>query len=57
VTDYDPAGEQHQHDLSLDLSVTDRIIRSELYLDGDGNLHPSSLVLTRVSREEGIGTR
>lgn len=57
VTDYDPAGEQHQHDLSFDLSNADRIIRSEHYLDGDGNLHPSSLVLTRVSPEKAIGTR
>lgn len=57
VTDYDPAGEQHQHDLSFDLSDTDRIIRSENYLDGDGNLHPSSLVLTRVSPDNDMGTR
>lgn len=57
VTDYDPAGEQHQHDLSFDLSNADRIILSEHYLDGDGNLHPSSLVLTRVSPEKAIGTR
>lgn len=57
VTDFDPADEQHQHDLSFDLSDPDRITRSEHYLDGDGNLHPSGLVLTRVSPDEDIGTR
>lgn len=49
VTDFDPATEQHQHDLTFELTYPDRILRSEHYADGDGTLHPSQLVLERVT--------
>ncbi|HEX5693478.1 MAG TPA: hypothetical protein VFY00_02535 [Arenimonas sp.] len=49
VTDLDAETEQHQHDLSFDVSAADRLVRSENYRDGEGKLHPSQLVLMRVT--------
>lgn len=51
VTDLDAQKEQHQHDLAFDLEAADRIIRSEHYRDGDGNMHPSKLMLGRAPNE------
>ncbi|MCP5397015.1 MAG: hypothetical protein H6918_09865 [Sphingomonadaceae bacterium] len=48
VTDLDPTKEQHQHDLWFTLEDTDHITRSETYLDGEGEEHPSTLKLERV---------
>ena len=48
VTDYDPASEQHQHDLWFQIDDADHITRSEIYRDGEGGDHPSELVLERV---------
>ncbi len=49
VTDLDAKKEQHQHDLTFELVDADNLIRSENYRDGDGNMHPSQLVLERAS--------
>lgn len=49
VTDLDAQTEQHQHDLSFDVSAVDKLVRSEYYRDGEGTLHPSQLVLARVT--------
>lgn len=51
VTDLDAQKEQHQHELSFNLNAGDRIVRSEQYMDGEGNLHPSTLMLSRVANE------
>lgn len=53
VTDLDAETEQHQHDLSFDLADASRIVRSEQYKDGEGGMHPSSLVLERVPEATG----
>jgi hypothetical protein len=49
VTDLDAKTEQHQHDLTFELADADNLTRSENYRDSDGTLHPSQLVLERVS--------
>ena len=53
VTDLDAETEQHQHDLAFDLTDTSRIVRSEQYKDGEGGMHPGSLVLERVPEATG----
>jgi len=53
ATDLDASKEQHQHTLAFDLQPADRIVRSEQYMDGQGSLHPSELVLIRVPDDEG----
>ena len=49
VTDYDPAREQHQHDLSFSWSGDGPLERSEIYRDGEGGDHPSGLTLERAA--------
>lgn len=49
VTDLAAEGEQHQHDLAFALDDSGRLVRSENYRDADGTLHPSQLVLVRVT--------
>lgn len=48
VSDFDPASEQHQHDLAFDWADDGRFSRSEVYRDGEGGDHPSALSLERV---------
>lgn len=50
ATDLDMEHEQYQHSLAFNMEGADRIVRSEDYRDGDGNMHPSQLVLERVSK-------
>lgn len=49
VTDLDPAQEQHQSALRFEIAGPDRMTRSESYRDGNGEEHPSQLVLERIS--------
>lgn len=51
ATDLDAENEQHQHDLAFDLTVPGRIVRSEIYMDSTGGIHPSELILERVSAD------
>ena len=48
ATDLDLETEQFQHDLSLELTENGQLIRSEVYLDGDNEHHPSKLLLERA---------
>ncbi|MDE1467678.1 hypothetical protein [Aurantiacibacter sp. D1-12] len=47
VTDYDPASEQHQHDLWFAFDQADQITRGEIYRDGEAADRPSALSLER----------
>ncbi len=49
ATDLDPAIEQYQHDLALAWDDAGHLIRSEIYRDGEGGVHPSQLVLERMA--------